>query len=201
MLIRMYDRGEIMSEEEQSSILDWVEAMISSGNLRQIENKKYDYDLQIDDKNTPTAIWKIKKRLIEREGLHEYRQDPSFKDIIMIMSNNGILHPHTDPNGLIDGTIHCRFNVFVQVPDKLDTYYGGSLVEAKNRCYVMCRSGIDLHWTTLNTDDTRIVLSFGYLLPRQKMNEIYKVPEGIHPRRAPLNARLNNLLYSFYTGT
>lgn len=197
----MYDRGEIMTENEQNSILDWVKAMISNGTPRRLENNKYDYDLKIDDKSIPIDVWKIKKRLIEREGLREYRQDPTYKDLIMIMSNSGILHPHTDPNGLIDGTIHCRFNVFVQVPEKLDTYYGGSLVQAKNRCYVMCRSGLDLHWTSINTDDMRIVLSFGYLLPRQKMDEIYKVPEDTHPKRARLRARLNNICYSFYSGT
>ena len=189
-----------MSEEEQHTILKWMESMIQTNTLRGLENKKYDKAINIDDKDVPIAVWKIKKRIIEKEGLHEYRQDPCFKDLIMLMANGGILHPHTDPNEIFGGAIHCRFNVFVQVPARLDTYYGGSLVEAKNRHYVMCRSGIDLHWTDTNTDDTRVVLSFGYLLPQKKMDEIYNVPQFIKPMKAVLWARLRNYLYSLHNG-
>ena len=70
----------------------------------------------------------------------------------------------------------CRFNIFLQVGE-CDTYYGGYLVEAKNGHYVMCRSGADIHWTSLNMGCSRIALSFGYLLPRWKMDELYKIPE------------------------
>ena len=169
----MYDRGELMTEEERMSIVDWIEN--NDAKMETLSLNRSQYKLYLNDKHLPIAIWKIKKRLIEKEGLHECRQDPLFQDMLACIYNGGIIHPHKDPNAL-DGMIHCRFNVFLQVPKNLDTYYGGYLVEAKNRHYVMCRSGIDLHWTNINTDDTRISISFGYLLPEKKVNEIYKIP-------------------------
>lgn len=174
----MYDRGEIMSEEERISILEWLTALKKNNNLRKLSNRRWDYTLYIDDKIIPIAIWRIKKRLIEREGLHTYRQDPLFEDLLTLIPNGSILHPHTDPNSL-DGSMHCRFNVFLNVPEVFDTYYGEHLVEAKNRHYVMCRSGIDTHWSTLNQEDDRVALSFGYILPMKKINELYIIPKNV----------------------
>ena len=173
----MYDRGEIMSEEERLTILEWLETLKKKNNLRKLSNRRWDYTLYMDDKTVPIAVWKIKKRLIEREGLHTYRQDPSFEDILTLLPNGSILHPHTDPNSF-DGSIHCRFNVFVNVPNIFDTYYGEYRVEAKNRHYVMCRSGIDMHWSSENKTDDRVALSFGYILPMKKINELYIIPKN-----------------------
>ena len=175
-----------MTEEERVSILEWLKVVETKRGLFKIPNNRGEYTLFLDDPDVPIAVWKIKRRLIEREGLYESRQDPLYgtnnnraNDFVTFIYNNGILHPHTDLNG-IDGTIHCRFNVFLQVSSGCETYYGGYLIEEKNRGYVMCRSGADTHWTTLNTGDSRIALSFGYLLSRAKMDELYKIPEGKH---------------------
>lgn len=180
----MYDRGEIMTEEERISILEWLKVVEHSERFFRSPINRGEYTLFLDDPDVPIAIWKIKRRLIEREGLYKYRQDPLYgknnnrsNDFVTFIYNNGILQPHTDLNG-IDGTIHCRFNVFLQVSSGCDTYYGGYLIEGNNRGYVMCRSGADTHWTTLNTGDARIALSFGYLLPRAKMDELYKIPQN-----------------------
>lgn len=188
----MYDRGEIMTEEERMSIVDWIKN--NNTKTQKLSLNRSQYKLYLNDKDVPIAIWKIKKRLIEREGLHEYRQDPAFEDILICIYNGGIIHPHTDPNGL-DGMMHCRFNVFLQVPKRFDTYYGGYLVEAKNRHYVMCRSGIDLHWSSINTDDTRISISFGYLLLEKKVKEIYKIPVSIEKTGLPDR---EHLLYEWW---
>ena len=164
-----------MTEEERLTILKWIE---NKSGLTPIIKKKFTFIMNITDNTVPIAVWRIKKRLIEREGLHEYRQDHAFGDIVLVIANGGILHPHTDPSGLIDNAIHCRFNVFVQVPETLDTYYAGYLVEAKNRHYVMCRSGIDTHWSSLNTSENRISLSYGYLIPQNKLDKLYQIPAG-----------------------
>lgn len=164
-----------MTEEERLSILEWIE---NKSRLTPIGYGKFTNIINITDDTVPIAIWRIKKRLIEREGLHEYRQDQAFGDMVLVIANGGILHPHTDPSGLIDNAIHCRFNVFVQVPETLDTYYAGYLVQAKNRHYVICRSGMDVHWSSLNTSENRISLSFGYLIPRKRLDELYQIPAG-----------------------
>jgi hypothetical protein len=166
-----------MSEEERLTILEWLESLKKNNKLRSLSNRRWDYTLHIDNNTIPIAVWKIKKRLIEREGLHTYRQDPAFEDILTLLPNGSILHPHTDPNSF-DGSIHCRFNVFVNVPNIFDTYYGEYRVEAKNRHYVMCRSGIDMHWSSENKTDDRVALSFGYILPMKKINELYIIPKN-----------------------
>jgi hypothetical protein len=151
----------------------------------------------MDDKTVPIAVWKIKKRLIEREGLHTYRQDPIFEDILTLLSNGSVLHPHTDPNSL-DGSMHCRFNVFLNVPDVFDTYYGEYRIEAKNRHYVMCRSGIDLHWSSENKMDDRVALSFGYILPMKKINELYIIPKNAIISSLKKTNYINHLINYYY---
>jgi hypothetical protein len=167
-----------MSEEERLTILEWLETLKKNNKLRRLWNRRGDYQLYMDDSTVPIAVWKIKKRIIEKEGLHEYRQDPQFGDILTLIPNGSFLHPHTDVSSL-DGSVHCRFNVFLNVPDVFDTYYGGYLVEAKNRHYAMCRSGLDLHWTSENITDDRVTLSFGYMLPMEKMNKLYVIPDSV----------------------
>lgn len=166
-----------MSEEERLTILEWLETLKKNNKLRRLSNRRGDYQLYMDDSTVPIAIWKIKKRLIEREGLHIYRQDPQFGDILTVVHPGGRIPPHTDISSL-DGSVHCRFNVFLNVPDNFNTYYGGYLVEAKNRHYVMCRSGIDMHWSSENKTDDRVALSFGYILPMKKINELYIIPKN-----------------------
>lgn len=186
-----------MSEEERLSILEWLETLKKKNNLRKLSNRRWDYTLYMDDKTVPIAVWKIKKRLIEREGLHTYRQDPIFEDILTLLSNGSVLHPHTDPNSL-DGSMHCRFNVFLNVPDVFDTYYGEYRIEAKNRHYVMCRSGIDLHWSSENKMDDRVALSFGYILPMKKINELYIIPKNAIISSLKETNYINHLINYYY---
>lgn len=194
-----------MTEEERLSILEWVEKKIvewdkNKSGLNPIIHHKFTFGINITDNEVPIAIWRIKKRLIEREGLHECRQDQAFKDIILIIPNGGILHPHTDPTGVIDDAIHCRFNVFVKVPESLDTYYAGYLVEAKNRHYVMCRSGLDMHWSSENISENRISLSFGYLIPRKRLAELYQIPAGTVKMKYSMmpSIRFNTYISQFF---
>jgi hypothetical protein len=63
------------------------------------------------------------------------------------------------------------------VAPNCQAYYADIPVEAKERHYVMCRSGIDFHTTSLNTDTfPRISLSYGFMLPFKKVDLIYKAP-------------------------
>ncbi len=167
-----------MSEEERLAILKWVEGVPNAYNVRELRHSRWDYILSIVDKTIPIEIWKIKKRIIEKEGLHEYRQEPAEKDLIVVVNNGGKIQPHTDLNSL-DGDIHCRFNVFLNVSEEIETYYADYLVQAKNRHYVMCRSGIDTHWSSINKGDDRISLSFGFMLPIKKVDEIYILPPNV----------------------
>jgi hypothetical protein len=179
-----------MEEEERLQILRYI--YNKNFLCNKLSRFRADYKLELPDKTIPIAIWKIKQRLLEREGLKEYRSDPNFGDLITIIFPSGELHKHRDPNGG-DLSIHTRFNIFLQLPDKHDTYYGGDIVESKEGHYVMCRSGIDFHWSDTNNELLpRIALSFGFMLPLEKVNTLYKIP-GINTNTDILTVIATNL--------
>jgi hypothetical protein len=162
--------------------------------FNRIPINRSEYPIKLSDPTIPVAIWKIKQRLIEKEDLTGYRQDPNFEDVISVMLPGGLIHKHRDPNGG-DLSVHSRFNVFIQVPDKHDTYYGSGIVESKERHYVMCRSGLDYHWSSVNKERVpRIALSFGFMLPIHKVTALYKVP-GTNPT-SDLFTIIKGVLYS-----
>ena len=60
----------------------------------------------------------------------------------------------------------------------IDTYYDDNLVTTIEGSYVLSRSGIDSHWSEVNTSDTpRISLSFGYLVTAEKLDELTSDPQ------------------------
>ena len=169
MEIKYIDDNPIMSIEEQKIIVDWTiknyHRFNKTGQNRQMQ--------QMDQlKDIPSIVWDIKQRIIELEKLHEYRQEPMFRDAIGYMSEGGQLHKHTDPNK--DGLIHTRFNVYVQIPEKggLPVYANKKIV-LKERNYICCRSGLDLHYCELvEGPKARIILSYGFLLPFEKLHHL-----------------------------
>jgi hypothetical protein len=165
----MKNRGVIMSEEERISVLNWVKDTVGVG----LRDKRIHIDLDESDATIPQAIWDIKQRIVERENLHGYEKEPVYKDFLAIVLPGGMFIPHTDPNK--GECIHTRFNVFFQLPEKGGrVYYSGKLIESKEGCYVMCRSGLDIHWGDKNKDTKgRVSISFGFLIPRTNVDKIY----------------------------
>jgi hypothetical protein len=188
----MKNRGYIVTEEEQAEIITWVSDNFDR--MHMMSGRRKDYKMLPTDSSLPPCIWKIKERLVKREYLHRYQTDPHFGDLITLIGNKkGYIHPHIDPN--LDGLFHARFNVFLQIPPGVfRTYYGGYEVEAIERGYVLSRSGIDIHWTDVNTSPYhRIALSFGFLLPLEKLELLYKVPS--FSASAYLAAKKKELVY------
>jgi hypothetical protein len=171
----MYDRGEILTVEERRNILQFIYAdgfMCSS-----ITGNRADFKFDVTTK-VPGEVWKIKQRIIRREGLYEYSSYSYLGDRITFIFPGGYIPPHTDKNEL-DGMIHVRFNVFIQTPEDCDTWYDGIRVDVRERGYVLCRSGIDLHRTVVNkTRVPRIAISYGFTIPAEKVAALYIYPPG-----------------------
>jgi len=167
----MYDRGVIMTEEERLEILNWFCENYFKMNIMLFG--RVDYTLKSFDKSVPNAIWRIKKRIVEREGLQQYIQEPVFKDFLAAIMPGGRIHPHVDLN--VGEFIHSRFNVFIQLPSNdLNTFYAGKIIDSKEGHYTLCRSGLDYHWTNvLNENRPRVSLSFGFLIPKDVLNVKY----------------------------
>jgi len=121
------------------------------------------------DLTMPSCIWKIKQRIIEKENLFGYKQEPIFQDYIAILHPPAYINKHKDSNK--DNLIHCRFNVFIELPKKGgETYYNDIFVDVKEGSYVLCKSGLEEHYTTPLEEGNRISISFGFLIPKERVD-------------------------------
>lgn len=185
----MYNRGSIMSSDERRELNDWVTNLFLNKHMDAMANGRFEKKLLPDDDgnrgnsaficsafggNVNPLVFEIKKRIEERELLTTSKHEYFLKDFVAVLPKNGFIHKHADPNEFEHNLFHVRFNVFISVPpNDMSTYYNGNVINAVECCYVLCRSGIDEHWTDINMCDIpRISLSFGYLLPAEKVDAL-----------------------------
>jgi len=162
----------ILSLKEKEIIVNWINnnyELLDSNGYNRYKIKLSLLKQKID---IPTCIYDIKKRIVEAEMLHDYDMEPLFEDSIGYMLNGAKLHKHTDPNN--NNLVHTRFNVYVQLPDEGGyPIYNNNLYKLKERTYICCRAGIDYHeCQEVKGDKARIVLSFGFLLPLDRVSKI-----------------------------
>jgi len=165
----MGDRGVIMTEEERLKLVRWSYSMIKD--MRELPYGRSDYFLYPNDTKIDELVWKVKKRIVDREGLRLSKAEPVFGDFVAMIHKGGKIHKHKDGNE--DGFIHSRFNVILQHSGSGNTYYNDKPLRVKEGSYVLCRSGLDYHWTDENASSReRISLSFGYFLPETFVNRL-----------------------------
>ena len=180
---KMYNRGPIMSKEERDTLHKWANELLLNNHMDKIPNGRFQRKITNNSAEAENAtephidiplFFEIHKRIEEREHLTSNIREGYLKDFVTIIPKDAFIHKHTDPNDLRNNLFHVRFNVFISVPENgMNTYYDGHLVETTECCYALCRSGIDEHWSDVNKSDIpRISLSFGYLLPAEKIDEL-----------------------------
>ena len=152
------NRGAIITEDERISILNWV--LENQSSFPRIIWSRLSKRVTPDDHE---LIHEIKKRIIEREGLHDNPLDETLGDFISVVEPGGRIHRHRDHNTKC--FLHVRFNVFIQLPKKgCTTYYNNIPIQAQEGCYVKSLSGVDMHYSDVNEDTIpRIGLSYGFL--------------------------------------
>jgi hypothetical protein len=156
----------ICSEAEQREIVTWANTNWSR--LRIIGPCRLGGALQYYT-DLPPAVWEIKRRLVEAEGLADAKEDSFFYDLICYVMDGGLIHPHSDPNP--SPLIHVRYNVFLQHPDVGGMpIYGGKKYYPAERSYLLCRAGLDLHMSErVYGPKARISLSFGFQVPHERL--------------------------------
>jgi hypothetical protein len=161
----------IISLEEQMIIIDWTKKNYYRFKKTGFNRCMIGLHLVPD---FPECVKEIKQRIELKENLKEYKQEPMIRDAIGIMFNGGKLPEHIDANQQNNNLIHIRYNIYVQIPLKGGLpVYNNQIIEIKERNYVCCRSGIDLHsCLEVEGEKERIILSFGYLVPIEKIHEI-----------------------------
>jgi hypothetical protein len=172
----MYNRGPILSEDEIKELYDWITGPLFN-HLRPIVCNRLLYKFQENDPHIISLVWEIEDRLCRKEGLEHCIKERKLKNFIMYIPKGGCIDKHIDPNK--NELLQARFNIYIKVPEgDCKTYYGGNPVTTIEGSYVLSRSGIDYHWSEMNTSDTpRISLSFGYLVTREKLDELTSDPK------------------------
>ena len=183
-----------MTKEEQLFLINFV--CYNYFKFTEHRENFMECTLYEDNPRVPAVIWEIRNRIIKREGIEEHENSYSeefflkfhnslrgvTRDKLFILTpgkhDEGRLLIHRDVNQPC--RIHSRFNVFISIPDNdSKTHYGGHIVECKERGYVLCRSGVDWHYTDTieSTSKPRIVISYGFQLPTEVLARIYKIPK------------------------
>lgn len=168
----------IITLKEQEEIVNWTRK-----NYKYFKENGYNRYMQKLEyfEDVPECIWNAKNKIIEIEQLHDFEQEPMFKDSIGYMCDGGQLHIHTDlnppPNEKCEQLYHTRFNLYVQLPKKGGyPIYNNIHCTLNERTYICCRSNLDKHYCAkVEGQRERIVISFGFLLPLKRIqNIIYK---------------------------
>ena len=189
---KMYNRGHIMSNEERNHIHEWAINLMANSILHDLPNGRLEYKIDKikNDPNVLGLVFEIRKRIEQREELYSFEKEKEVNDFVAIIPANGFIHKHCDPNIWERGLFHVRFNVFITIPPiGGTTYYDGHIIDAVEGSYVMCRSGIDEHWSEPTQDAVpRISLSFGYVLPPEKVDDLCKDTNvGVYTKYYPLS--------------
>ena len=185
---KMYNRGQIMSSHERDKLYSWATELFETGKMISLTYGRYEKKLLQTDEQILPIVFEIKKRIEECEDLAFCRNETEFiGDFIAYIPNKGYIHKHRDPNDLKNNLFHVRFNVFINVPGTGNTYYDGIQINSVEGSYVMCRSGVDYHWSDVNDSNIpRISLSFGYLLSPEKVDNLSKREYGTYKSYYPL---------------
>jgi len=166
---------EIMTVDEQTAIIEWTMKNWQNFRYNELNGGYFIFTEFIEESHDDSKlnlkvsniISSIRNRVIEAEKLHCLSSEPSLQDFIYYMNKNTKLHKHKDANSN-DG-YHIRFNVIIQLPEKGGVpIYGGKKMYVQERCYLVCRSGIDYHTSSvIDGDVPKIVISFGFNFPKQ----------------------------------
>ena len=187
--IKMYNRGPIMNDIERFQLRDWAIGLMSKNVMHELSNNRLEYKISPQDLDVLPLVFEIKNRIEERENLSSFEKETNLKDFLAICPSGSFIHKHCDPNIWERGLFHVRFNVFITLP-KLGgaTYYDGQVIDSVEGSYVLCRSGVDMHWSDPSEDVVqRISLSFGYMIPPEKVDDLCKDPNiGVYKRYYPL---------------
>ena len=187
-----------MNDTERIIIRDWATELVSNNKMDQLKHDRLVRILDKNDKLCPPLIFEIKNRVVHKENLTFFENETYINDFVTVVLKNGFIQKHTDPNDINRQLFHVRFNIFITVPKKGGaTYYDGHEIDAIEGSYVLCRSGIDQHWSDPLEDENimRISLSFGFLLPAHKVDELTNNKSvGIYTQYYPLATQNINYL-------
>lgn len=156
------DDREVLNDEEKNEIINYTINNYNNFLFNNNNNGYYIHPNMINDDKITSIIKKIEERIIKKENLHNYPKNDDLDDFLYYMDSGTKLHLHKDPND--NNGIHVRFNVCIQKPEYGGyPVYSGKTIDIKEKCYIICRAGLDYHTGGLiRGNKAKIVLSFGF---------------------------------------
>ena len=144
-------------------LLNWVDTNYDSFMINPISvGRKYKRVLPED--SIHKIVSNIKNRIIELEGIIDWKEEPMYYDFIGVNSEGSNIHIHTDKN---DGEyIHTRWNLILSYPEHGGhSIYDGKINILSENLIWKCVAGKHSHGSTeVIGVKPRITLSLGFLI-------------------------------------
>jgi len=177
---RLPDPSEISDalELSQNDVSKVLSMQLHNKSIFFYEDANNSYDVEI--RNIPDSeiyiknlIENIRQRIIEKEKIVFTSEPSELPSFFQILEENAATHFHIDDNDT--DNYHIRFNVIIQNAKEGGVpIYNGIMKPCQERQYIICRSGLDTHCSSIvKGDKPRIIISFGFNIP---IKDIHKHP-------------------------
>lgn len=152
---------DFVEDSVRNELIQW--ALSSTSYLKNNGYGRYFNTFSQIQTKKPDALLEVMK-FIESEILkdEEYQYDPHFENFLSFNYSGARIHKHTDPN--LEGHIHTRFNLILQIPKEGGLpIYNSEMFSIENGMLWRCEAGKYTHETTSVIGDLpRINLSYGF---------------------------------------
>ena len=176
--------NDIININEQEKLLEYINneyTLLKNERYKSIltygpPNKSWDlpiYNIPDTETYIKNLIENIRQRIIEKENIVFTNEPSKLPSFIQILEENAATHFHTDMQDT--DNYHIRFNVIIQnAVEGGIPIYNGIMKPCQERQYILCRSGLDTHCSSIvKGDKPRIIISFGFNIP---IKDIHKHP-------------------------
>ncbi len=158
--------NEIITKDEQEFLLKWIyfnEDKFVPNKMG--PNRKFISLDKLKISEKPKLIGEIKIRILFKENICTWEQDPFFGDIITCNTEGGFIHQHTDPS--LPNREHIRFNLFLSKPKKGgDPILMNQILSFEERQYIRYHVNKQHHKSLpVEGDKPRIAISYGISIP------------------------------------
>lgn len=168
--------NEIITKEEQQLLLDWVFSNQDKFTINPAGDCRKFISLdELNKEEKPALIAEIKNRILTKEKILLWEQDPFFGDLITCNTAGGYIHKHTDPTKL--NREHLRFNLFLSKPEHGgDPILLGKKLNFEERQYI--KYHVNKHWHSsvpVEGEKPRIAISYGILVTTKYLHSLMGV--------------------------
>ena len=160
-------KNNIITEKEKDILLEWTYENEHKFIQNEMGSHRKYYKFT-HESGVPRLFFDVKKRILKRENIKSWTEEPMYMDYIGWMSEGGFIQRHKDAeyHSSIGLLRHVRYNLFLSVPYKGgDPVYNERKLRMKEMNYVRCNSGSEYHrCEPVEGNKPRIVISYGVLI-------------------------------------